>query len=101
MGWIKDRLWRLGDAFEEFPRVLWLSIFYFVIAMVVMLGFFPVLHSIAAFNLMGTTPFYSLIGENYNFLRWGFLVLPALILLWGWADAEDLYLRLKERKYRY
>lgn len=39
MGWIKDRLWRLGDAFEEFPRVLWLSIFYFVIAMVVMLGF--------------------------------------------------------------
>jgi len=101
MEWIKDKGERLLGVFVEFPRVFWLSLIYFVVAMIVMFGFRSTLHSIAYLNFMGTTPFYNLIAENYHILKWGFLMLPALILLWGWADVEDLYLRLKQRKYRY
>lgn len=101
MNWIKEKCESLLGIFVEFPRVFILTVFYVVTALVVMLGFFPVLHSIATFNLMGTTPFYNLIADNYHILKWGFLAVPAAILLWGWADAEDLYLKLRNRKYRF
>ena len=101
MNWIKEKCESLLGIFVEFPRVFILTVFYVVAALVVMLAFFLVLHSIATFNLMGTTPFYNLIADNYHILKWGFLAVPAAILLWGWADAEDLYLKLRNRKYRF
>lgn len=101
MNWIKEKCESLLGIFVEFPRVFILIVFYVVAAFVVMLAFSPVLHSIATFNLMGTTPFYNLIEDNYHILKWGFLAVPVAILLWGWADAEDLYLKLRNRKYRF
>lgn len=101
MDWIKEKCESLLWIFFEFPRVFFLTMFYLVVALAVMVAYFPLLHSIAEFNLIGAAPFYSLIADNYHILKRGFLVVPALILLWGWTDAEVLYLKLRKRKYLY
>lgn len=101
MEWIKNKLWNLGEVFEEFPKVFWLSMFYIILSAIAMFSFFPSIHAIANFNFMGTLPVYNLIAENYEMLRWGVLVIPVTILLWGWADVDDVYLKLRNRKYGY
>lgn len=101
MDWIKNKLWDLNDVFEEYPRVFRRMMFYLVLAGLATVFYLPFLKGVASFNLMGTYPFYSLIEANIDWLQWGFFAVPAVILFWGWCDADDLYHYLKNKRYRY
>ncbi|MCG2575186.1 hypothetical protein LVY74_16745 [Acinetobacter sp. ME22] len=99
--WIKNKLWDLNDVFEEYPKVFWLFMFYLAIALTAMIGYMPILVKLANFNLMGGYPFYPVIAENIDMLKWGIPIIPSVILLWAWADVAEFYYTLKSKKYRY
>lgn len=101
MEWIKEKLEHLGYVFDEYPKVYWCSIFYMAIAAIALIGYFPLLKGIASLNILGTQPFQQLIVENLNWLRWGLIAVPVLILFFGWCHAAELHERLMRRKYRF
>lgn len=101
MNWIENKYWELKDIFREYPSVKRVTIFYIVLAIAALIAYLPLLKGIANLNIMGTSPLHTLILDNISILKWGVLAIPALILLWGWCDAEDMYYRLRNRKYGY
>lgn len=101
MDWIKQKLWELNDVFEEFPKVFWCVMFYFVLAVMAIFLYVPLFTSLANINLMGIMPFQQIITENWNVLQWGLIVAPFVILLIGWMHADDLYEVSMRKKYRY
>jgi len=80
MGWIKDKLEHLWCIYDEYPKVYWCSIFYMVLAGMVLIGYFPLLAGIANFNILNAQPFHQMIIENLSWIRWGFVVIPTLII---------------------
>lgn len=96
---IKEKALELFFIFEEYPKVFRRFIFYLLLAPILMLMYFFLLNWINNLNFMGIYPFGQLIGENYKLLMWGIVLMPALVLLWGWADTHDLYYELKDKKY--
>jgi hypothetical protein len=96
---IIDKLWALNDVFEEFPRVFYLMMIYFVLIIAVVLLFFPCLKWLAYFKILNTYPLYDLIYRKFGMLRWGVVVLPLVIAIHGFLDVMGLHQRLKERRY--
>ena len=101
MEWVKEKFWQLNDVFEEYPRVFWCFIFYMTLAVVAMFSYLPILNGIANLNILGARPLFQLVVENFNWLRWGLIASPVLILLLGWCHADELHTKLARRKYRY
>lgn len=101
MGWLKDKLWELDDIFTAFPKVKWLLIFYMFLSIVSAFMYMPALEAIANFKFNTAQPFYSLIVENFHILKWGQLVIPLGLILWGILDVMDLYQRKLEKHWRY
>lgn len=101
MDWLKDKLWDLGDVFKAFPKVKWLLIFYMFLALVSALLYMPALVAIANFKIITMQPFYGAIVDNYHVLKWGQLVVPLGLILWGILDAMSLYRRKFEKHSRY
>lgn len=99
MGWIGNKIDDITIAFGMFPKLKWLAIFYFIIAMLVMGFYLPFLKGIANFEIMqNIQPFYHLIAENFTVLRWGVLLIPAVILILGFLDVNDLYHEKLEKR---
>lgn len=101
MDWIKDKFWGLNDIFEKYPKVFWITMLYLSLAAMATIGYVPLLEGLANLNIMGMYPFYPMIADNIDLLRWGILVIPTVILLYGWSDAEDLYYKLNSKRYRH
>lgn len=99
MEWINSKFGEFNAFINQFPKVFWLGVFYIFFALTVFAFYLPFLNAIANFNIVGTKPFYTLISENYNFIKWGVFVIPFSILLLGWSSAEALYYKLRKRKY--
>ena len=96
---IIDKLWALNDVFEEFPKVFYLMMIYFVLIVAVVLLFFPCLKWLANLQILNTYPLYKLILRNFDMLRWGVVLLPLVIAIHGFFEVIGLHDRLKMRKY--
>ena len=92
MGWFNNKASEIHDAFDAFPKVKWLTIFYIVLAFLVMWFYFPFINGLANFEVLpNIQPFHSIIEDNFKVLRWSVFLLPLIILAYGFADANELY----------
>ncbi|MCG8283852.1 hypothetical protein MID07_04305 [Acinetobacter seifertii] len=96
---LTDKLWALNDVFEEYPRVFYLSVIYMVLIGVTISIYFPVLKWLVNFEIFFNYSFREVIISNFDTLRWGVVVLPLVIALFGFFDVIGLHDRLKKRKY--
>lgn len=99
MDWVKDKFWQLNDVFDEYPKVYWCVMLHMVLAAVAMFSYMPLFEAIANLDFVGVKPFKSLIVENWEMLRCGVVLLPVVILLFGWVHADELHDRLMRKKY--
>lgn len=98
---LKDKFWQLNHVFDEYPKVYWCVMLHMVSAVVAVFSYMPLVEAIANFNVMGITPLKSLIVDNWEVLRWGIVLFPVGILLFGWIRADELHDRLMRKKYRF
>jgi len=101
MEWIKEKLEYLGCIYDEYPKVYWCSMLYMVLAGATVIGYFPLLVGVANLSILNGQPFQQMITENLSWLRWGIIVIPVLILFFGWCHADDLYHKLRNKRYGY
>lgn len=100
MNWVKDKLFRLSEVFEEFPRLYWLSMFYMGIVFAIVIAYQPVLEWIYNFELFNQHIFQELIQNNLQILRWSQIVLPLVVSIFCWLDIASLYEEKYFRKYK-
>ncbi|MCX0332227.1 hypothetical protein NVT87_15270 [Acinetobacter radioresistens] len=101
MEWFKEKLWQLEDFREAFPSVFWGINILIILMFASMVFYFPVLSKIASFELLNVKPFYPLIVDNIDALKWGVFIVPILVGLIGWTFIGELYQRKLNRFRRY
>lgn len=101
MEWFKEKLWQLDDFRESFPSVFWGSYILIILMFASMVFYFPVLSKIADIELLNVKPFYPLIMDNIDTLKWGIIIIPILVGFFGWTFIGELYQKKLNRYQRY
>lgn len=101
MEWLNDKLHELDDFRQAFPSVFWSGYFLILLVAASMMLYFPVLSKIANLEILSVKPWYSMVMDNMDTLKWGFFVVPVVVGLIGWGLIDDLYQRKLKRYYRY
>ena len=96
----KEKLIRLGEMFDEFPKLYWLSLFYMGIVFAIMITYEPIVVWAYKLELFNQNPFQLYIASNLQILRWGQLVLPLIVALLCWFSIASLYEEKYFRKYK-
>lgn len=97
--WLNNRATRIECAFNEFPKLKWRSLFYFVIVCLSIVLYQPLLLTLYNLNFLGQYVFQDQIAKNAYWLLWGQLVVPLLIAFFSYADVSSKHDELHMRKY--
>ncbi|MDF2417289.1 hypothetical protein GWP85_07120 [Acinetobacter beijerinckii] len=89
--WFEKRLLKISYAFSEFPKLKWLSIFYFSLIIIVISMYQPFIIGLYKFNIMGMYVFQETIKENVIFLIWGQFILPLILTIICYLDVVSEY----------
>jgi len=81
---------------KVFYKLIWFTFLTILLTWIYCLGL-PWLMNLQVFN---TYPLFSFISENYDLLRWGGVLVPLVVAIYGINDVIDLYKELDMRKYR-
>ncbi|MFV5384340.1 hypothetical protein [Acinetobacter junii] len=100
MDCLKEKLWNLNDIFEQFLSVFVISITTMCIAAISPFIYMKALIAIANFRLFNTKPYFDLVVNNYEVLKFGIIIIPIAILIIGFDLAYGRYQRIICR-YRY
>ncbi|WP_180035578.1 MULTISPECIES: hypothetical protein [unclassified Acinetobacter] len=101
MEWVKEKLWQLDDFRQAFPSVFWSGYILILLVVASAVFYFPLISKIANFEILHMKPFYLVIMDNLNTLKWGIIVVPLIVAFIGWGFIDDLYQKKLKRHYRH
>ncbi len=84
--WLDFRLTKIGAAYEEFPALLYWSVFYLVFVILSAFLYMPILQLAYSFS-----PLQNFIAENASWLVWGKYIIPPLIALFCYWHISDIH----------
>ncbi|KAA8731009.1 hypothetical protein F4V57_14240 [Acinetobacter qingfengensis] len=97
--WISNRVTRIEYAFMEFPKLKWLSLFYFMIFCLSIVLYQPLLLALYNLNFLGQYVLQDLISKNVHWLIWGQLVVPIIIAFFSYTDVSEKHDEMHMKKY--
>lgn len=97
--WLEKRLMKIEYAFRDFPKLKWLSIFYFSLIIIVISMYQPFIIGLYKLNIMGMYVFQETLKENVNFLIWGQFILPLILTIICYLDVVSEYEKRHIKRY--
>ena len=101
MEWVREKLQQLDEFKQAFPSVFWCSYVLILMVVAAMMVYFPFLNKVANLEILNVKPFYLMISNNMDTLRWGVIIIPTAVGLIGWSAIDELYQRKLKKYYRY
>ncbi|WP_151741611.1 hypothetical protein [Acinetobacter seifertii] len=94
-----DKIETIEYVFKAYPKVYYRLTLFTVLTVLLTWFYCLGLTWLMSLQVFYTYPLFSFISENYDLLRWGGILVPLVVAIYGINDVIDLYKELKMRKY--